>query len=94
MNDDETLPTQFSHSVKIEQTVKGARITVHVNANEGLEAMEQSINLYRATRLELACGCIYFLTEPQRFYTCKYHIKERKRLEKQTRKVISSHTKR
>ncbi len=40
MNDDTTtIPTQFSHSVKIEQTVKGARITVHVNANEGLEAM-------------------------------------------------------
>lgn len=33
--------------------VKGARITVHVNANEGLEAMQQSINLYRATKLEL-----------------------------------------
>jgi hypothetical protein len=31
---EETTPTQFSHSVKIEQTVKGARITVHVNANE------------------------------------------------------------
>ena len=49
----ETIPTVFSHSVKIEQTVKGARVTVHVNANNGLEAMEQSINLYRATKLEL-----------------------------------------
>jgi hypothetical protein len=47
------IPTQFSHSVKIEQTVKGARITVHVNANNGLEAMEQSINLYRATKLQI-----------------------------------------
>jgi hypothetical protein len=52
-NDNETIPTQFTHSVKIEQTVKGARVTVHVNANNGLEAMEQSINLYRATKLEL-----------------------------------------
>ena len=34
-------------------TVKGDRITVHVNANEGLEAMRRSINLYRATKLEL-----------------------------------------
>lgn len=50
---EEIIPAQFSYSVKIEQTVKGARITVHVNANEGLEAMEQSINLYRATKLEL-----------------------------------------
>jgi ribosome-associated translation inhibitor RaiA len=46
-------PTQFSHSVKIEQTAKGARVTVHVNASNGLEAMEQSINLYGATKLQL-----------------------------------------
>jgi hypothetical protein len=46
-------PTQFSHSVKIEQTVKGARVTVHVNSNDALEAMNQSINLYRATKLQL-----------------------------------------
>lgn len=52
-NDNETIPAMFSHSVKIEQTAKGARITVHVNANNGLEAMEQSINLYRATKLQL-----------------------------------------
>jgi hypothetical protein len=51
--DIENIPTQFTHSVKIEQTVKGARVTVHVNANNGLEAMEQSINLFRATRLQL-----------------------------------------
>jgi hypothetical protein len=47
------IPTQFSHSVKIEQTAKGARVTVHVNANNAPEAMEVSINLYRATKLEL-----------------------------------------
>ena len=35
-NDTETIPTLFSHSVKIEQTAKGARVTVHVNANNGL----------------------------------------------------------
>ncbi len=57
------VPTQFSHSVKIEQTVKGARITVHVNANEALEAMQEAINLYRATKLQLeqlkevGCSC-------------------------------------
>jgi hypothetical protein len=47
------IPTQFSHSVKVEQTAKGARVTIHVNANNGLEAMQQAINLYRATKLEL-----------------------------------------
>jgi hypothetical protein len=40
-------------SVKIEQTAKDARVTIHVNANDGLAALEQSINLYRATRLQL-----------------------------------------
>jgi hypothetical protein len=53
LTETEVIPTLFSHSVKIEQTAKGARVTVHVNANNRLEAMEQSINLYRATKLEL-----------------------------------------
>ena len=49
-NDNETqFPGQFSHSVKIEQT----RVTVHVNTSNGLEAMEQAINLYRTTRMQL-----------------------------------------
>jgi 5-hydroxyisourate hydrolase-like protein (transthyretin family) len=52
-NDIESIPALFSHSVKIEQTAKGARVTVHVNTNNGLEAMDQSINLYRATKLQL-----------------------------------------
>ena len=53
-NDNEIqIPTQFSHSVKIEQGQKGARVSVHVYANTGLEAMQQAINLYRATKLEL-----------------------------------------
>lgn len=43
-------------SRKVEGSTKqrlGAKITVHVNANNGLEAMENSINLYRATKLQL-----------------------------------------
>lgn len=52
-NEIASTPVLFSHSVKIEQTAKGARVTVHVNANNGLEAMEQSVNLYRATKLQL-----------------------------------------
>lgn len=44
-----SIPSQFSHSVKIEQT----RVTVHVNTSNGLEAMEQAINLYRTTRMQL-----------------------------------------
>jgi hypothetical protein len=53
LTETEVIPTLFSYSIKIEQTAKGARVTVHVNANNGLEAMEQSINLYRATKLQL-----------------------------------------
>ena len=53
VQNDTEIPTQFTHSVKIEQTVKGARVTVHVNSNNPLDAMNQSINLYRATKLEL-----------------------------------------
>ena len=48
-----SIPSQFSHSVKIEQTAKGARVTIHVNANSGLEAMKQAIDLYGTTKLEL-----------------------------------------
>jgi hypothetical protein len=49
----ESIPAQFTHSVKIEQTAKGARVTVHVNANNAPEAMEVSINLFRATKQRL-----------------------------------------
>jgi hypothetical protein len=47
------MPAQFSHSVKLEQTAKGLRITVHVNATNAPEAMEVSINLFRATKRRL-----------------------------------------
>ena len=53
ISETETIPAQFTHSLKIEQTAKGARVTVHVNSNDALEAMNQAINLYRATMLEL-----------------------------------------
>jgi hypothetical protein len=43
---DEAIPASFSHSVKIEQTAKGGRITVHVNANDGTTAMREAIFLY------------------------------------------------
>jgi hypothetical protein len=50
---DTEVSTQHSHSVKIEQSAKGARVTVHVNANNELEAMEQAINLYIMTKQTL-----------------------------------------
>jgi TOBE domain len=53
LTETETIPIQFTHSLKTERTAKGARVTVHVNANDGSAALEQSINLYRATKLQL-----------------------------------------
>lgn len=40
------FPTQFSHSVRIEQTAKGARITVRVLINNQDEAINQAIQMY------------------------------------------------
>jgi len=48
-NTEVEYPPVFSHSVKIDQTAKGARVTVHVHANEGKEAMCQAIDLYKQT---------------------------------------------
>jgi hypothetical protein len=48
------IPTMFSHSVKIEQTSKGCRITVHVNANNSNAATKEAINLYLQTKSMLS----------------------------------------
>jgi hypothetical protein len=50
---DVEIPTQFSHSVKIEQTAKGARVTVHVSANSFGIARDQAIELYTETQEQL-----------------------------------------
>lgn len=49
----EETPTVYSHSVKIEQTAKGGRITVHVNANDGTAAMREAIFLYQNSKLQM-----------------------------------------
>jgi hypothetical protein len=45
---------QFSHSVSIEQSAFGARVKIYVATNNGSDALEQAVAMYRATRLELA----------------------------------------
>ncbi len=40
------LPNQFTHSLKIEDTAKGIRVSVHVYANSLEEANEQAFKLY------------------------------------------------
>jgi hypothetical protein len=47
------FPAQFSHSVKIEQSAKGARVTVHVLANSQQEAIDQAIQMYSSVRKRL-----------------------------------------
>jgi hypothetical protein len=45
------FPAQFSHSTRIEQTAKGARITVRALANNQEESINQAIQMYKeATR--------------------------------------------
>lgn len=43
----------FENSVKIEQTAKGARITVHCYDKDALKAQATAIGLYESTILEL-----------------------------------------
>lgn len=47
------FPAQFSHSVKIEQFAKGARVTVHIFANIQQEAIDQAIHMYSSVRKRL-----------------------------------------
>jgi hypothetical protein len=48
------FPAQFSHSVRIEQTAKGARITVRALANnQEEEAISQAIQMYGEAKRRL-----------------------------------------
>ncbi len=49
----EEIPSQFSHSLKLEQTVKGIRITVYVSADNAITARQEAIDMYVATQAEL-----------------------------------------
>lgn len=44
------LPSQFTHSLKIEDTAKGVRFSVHVYATDSKTALEETFNLYLAAR--------------------------------------------
>lgn len=45
---------KFPYSVKIEQSAKGARVTVHVNGVDGSTVQGEAVKLYKATREALA----------------------------------------
>lgn len=41
----------FSHSLKLEETAKGIRISVHVYANDHEKAIEESFNMYLKAKM-------------------------------------------
>ena len=45
------IPLQYTHSVKIEDTAKGIRLSVHVYANTSGEAIEQAFNTYLKAKI-------------------------------------------
>ena len=48
-----SMPEQpaYSHSIKIEDTAKGIRLSVHVYANNSGEAIEQAFNTYLKAKM-------------------------------------------
>jgi hypothetical protein len=50
MTEDVKIPEQFTHSVKIEDTAKGIRVSIHVYANDLVTAVNEAIKLYQATK--------------------------------------------
>jgi hypothetical protein len=48
-----SMPEQpvYSHSIKIEDTAKGIRLSVHVYANSTGEAIEQAFNTYLKAKM-------------------------------------------
>jgi hypothetical protein len=48
-----SMPEQpiYSHSIKIEDTAKGIRLSVHVYANTSGEAIEQAFNTYLKAKI-------------------------------------------
>ena len=40
------IPTQYTNSVKLEETAKGVRVSVHVYANDRETAINQAIQTY------------------------------------------------
>jgi hypothetical protein len=42
---------QYTHSIKIEDTAKGIRLSVHVYANSTAEAIEQAFTMYLKAKI-------------------------------------------
>ena len=44
------IPTQFTHSIKLEETAKGVRFSIHVYANDRAEALKELFVTYRTAK--------------------------------------------
>jgi hypothetical protein len=44
------IPIQYTHSIKVEDTAKGIRISVHVYTNDRQTAISEVIETYHETR--------------------------------------------
>ena len=44
----------YSHSIKVEDTAKGIRLSVHVYANTSAEAIEQAFQTYLQAKIKAA----------------------------------------
>jgi hypothetical protein len=52
MTEEATEPQQqYSHSLKLEDTAKGIRLSVHVYANNTGEAIEQAFTMYLKAKM-------------------------------------------
>jgi hypothetical protein len=49
---EESIPVQYTHSIKVEDTAKGIRIHVHVYANDTNEAIREAFQTYLKARTE------------------------------------------
>lgn len=48
----EEIPNQWSHSVKLEETAKGIRISVHVYGNDEFTTLQGAVSTYLKTQKE------------------------------------------
>jgi hypothetical protein len=44
------IPVQFTHSLKIEETAKGIRISVHIYTNDQQKAIQEAFETYLTSR--------------------------------------------
>jgi hypothetical protein len=43
----EEIPTQYTHSIKLEDTAKGIRVSVHVYSNDRQTALNEALKTYQ-----------------------------------------------